>query len=172
MREPEITIRTEPRPGDLGRLIALHGEVYGDEEGGFGLAFEAFVARTVADFVLREGGDGRFWFAEVGDALVATAAMVIHDNSAGRPSGQLRWVVAAPVARGRGLGGRLIVSAIDYARARNCADVYLETTDGLDASMAIYKRLGFVERDRSIETMWRQAPKITMALDLDASQSV
>ena len=48
MTEPDdISVRKELRGGDLGRVIALHGECY-DMLPGFGLPFEAFVARTVA----------------------------------------------------------------------------------------------------------------------------
>ena len=47
----ETRIRTELRCGDLGRIIALHGEVY-EPLGGYGLRFEAFVARTIAEFIL------------------------------------------------------------------------------------------------------------------------
>ncbi|MFU8877488.1 MAG: hypothetical protein ACNA7E_05045, partial [Wenzhouxiangellaceae bacterium] len=46
-----LSLRSELRAGDLGRLIALHGSVY-DEWPGYGLKFEAFVARTIAEFGL------------------------------------------------------------------------------------------------------------------------
>ncbi|MEM8770738.1 MAG: GNAT family N-acetyltransferase [Pseudomonadota bacterium] len=168
MSDDPIIIRTDLRPGDLGRLIALHGDAYGPDEAHFGLTFEAFVARTVADYILDDGGNGRIWFAEQGDRLAATAALVVRPGTAvgDAPKGQLRWIVADPAWRGRGLGKRLIEAAIGYARERGCDEAYLETTDGLDASMAIYRKLGFVETERVIETMWRDAPKITMRLSL------
>lgn len=46
-----ITIRHDLRPGDLGRIVSLHGEAY-EPLGGYGLRFEAYVARTVAEYVL------------------------------------------------------------------------------------------------------------------------
>ncbi len=135
----KITIRSELRPGDLGRIAALHGEVYATEPGfPADMSFEAFVCRTLADFVLEDGADGRIWLAERGDKLLGCAAMI---NREGR--GQLRWVLAAREARGLGLGRDLVGRAMDYARDRGCSEVYLETTTGLDASMAIYEKLGF-----------------------------
>ncbi len=126
------------RPGDIGRIVTLHGEGYAGESGGFGFAFEAFVARTLADFVLDNGGRGRLWLAEKNGRLVGTTAMV---DRGGR--GQLRWVIVSPDARGTGLGKTLINSAMAFAGEQGWREVYLETTEGLPASMDIYRKLGF-----------------------------
>lgn len=144
-----VTIRTELRPGDLGRLIWLHGVAYENESGCFGVNFEALVARTVGDFILDNKGRGRVWLAERGDELVGCAAMV---DRGGR--GQLRWVVLAPSARGAGLGKKLIDLAMEYADGQGWREVYLETTPGLDASMAIYKKLGFKIVSEQAMNMW------------------
>ena len=48
-----------------------------------------------------------------------------------------------PETRGLGLGGKLLDAAMKHAEAQDWTSIYLETTDGLDASMALYKRLGF-----------------------------
>lgn len=146
----DIAIRTALRPGDLGRLIALHGTAYEGEAGHFGLVFEAYVAKTVAEFVLDNGGRGKVFLAERGDDLLATAAMVARDG--GR--GQLRWVLAAPAARGLGLGRALVNLAIDHARDEGWRAVFLETTGGLDASMGIYRALGFQTVSQTREKLW------------------
>jgi hypothetical protein len=52
-----IDIRHELRAGDLGRIISLHGRCY-DQLPGFGLRFEAYVARTIAEFVIDAGTTG------------------------------------------------------------------------------------------------------------------
>lgn len=134
----DITIRTELKPGDLGRIITLHGEGYGREEGHFGLAFEAYVARTVADFIIDNGAKGRVWLAERDGRLVGCTAMVDRGGK-----GQLRWVLVSPEARGTGLGKKLVNAAIDYAADEGWSEITLETTTGLPASMDIYLRLGF-----------------------------
>jgi len=153
-RGAAITIRSDLRPGDLGRIIALHGTAYEAERGHFGLPFEAHVARTVAEFVLDNGARGRVFLVERGTDLVGCAAIVERRGPAG-VSGQLRWVLADPSVRGRGLGKKLVSMAIDHARAAGWREVFLETTDGLDASMSIYKALEFEIAAETTESLWR-----------------
>ena len=149
-----ITIRSDLRPGDLGRLIALHGTAYIDDVLHFGLPFEAHVAKTVAEFVLDNEARGRVFLAERGADLVGCAA-IVERRVPGGVHGQLRWVLADPSVRGLGLGKKLVSMAIDHARAAGWSEVYLETTDGLDASMGIYKALEFEIASRATETVWR-----------------
>lgn len=159
----DVSIRTQLRPGDLGRLISLHGTAYEGEKGHFGLVFEAYVAKTVAEFVIDNKAKGRVFLAERGVELVGCAAMVAREG--GR--GQLRWVLASPAARGLGLGKRLVGAAIDYAREQGWREVFLETTEGLDASMGIYKRLGFETVSREgLEPWGAPADVIVMTLKL------
>ncbi len=149
----DITIRTELAPGDLGRIISLHGTAYIDERGHFGLPFEAHVARTIAEFILDNEGRGKIFLAERGDELVGCAAMVERAGENG-PRGQLRWVLLDASARGAGIGKTLVTMAIDHARAKEWRDVFLETTDGLAASMAIYEKLGFKIAERRKQQLW------------------
>lgn len=145
-------IRTTLRPGDLGRLIQLHGEGYERETSHFGLTFEAHVARTVAEFILDNGANGRVWLAENGADLVGSAAMVDRGDR-----GQLRWVIVAPQARGTGLGKKLIHAAMNYAADQPAwREVFLETTDGLAVSMEIYHKLGFEITAEKLEDLWEE----------------
>ena len=145
-----LKIRNDLRPGDLGRLIQLHGDVYEGEESQFGLTFEAHVARTVAEFVLDNDARGQVWLAEQGDELVGCVAMVDRGDR-----GQLRWVLVSPCMRGTGLGKKLVHGAIDYAADQSAwREVFLETTDGLTASMDIYRKLGFVVSHEKFERLW------------------
>lgn len=149
-----IRIRDDLRPGDLGRIISLHGTAYAGERGHFGLPFEAYVAKTTAEFVLENGARGKVFLAERGSDLVACAAMIERTAPDRTSRGQLRWVVADPSVRGTGLGRRLVVLATDYARACRWREVFLETTSGLEASMALYRKLGFETVARDKETHW------------------
>lgn len=161
----ELTIRHELRAGDLGRIISLHGEVY-DSIDGFGLRFEAFVAQTLAEYVLQNEARGRIWMAERGGVLVGCTAALLRDD--GR--GQLRWVVVCPEERGQGLGKQLVVDAIQYCRSANCRSLYLETTDGLVESQTLYESLGFSIASSSITTLWAEPrPLIIMEKRLRSS---
>ncbi len=149
----EITLRSELKPGDIGRIITLHGEGYEQEDGEFGLTFEAHVARTAAEFILDNGARGRVWLAERGRDLVGCAAMVDRSDR-----GQLRWIIVSPAARGCGLGDRLISAAMAYAEECGFREVFLETTPGLDTSMRIYEKLGFKIIKEEFLPLWTKEP--------------
>ncbi len=158
----DIRIRHDLRGGDLGALIALHGRVYEPLEG-FGLRFEAFVARTVAEYVLDNESRGRVWFAHRGRELIGCTAIALREGGAA----QLRWVLVDPSARGIGLGKELVNRALGFSRESGCSHVFLETTDGLKESSALYDALGFVTESESVTELWDgPRPLIRMRLDL------
>src|SRR5512134_3397611 len=45
----DISIRTELRPGDMGYVIYMHGDLY-KKEYGYGIQFEAYVAKGLCEF--------------------------------------------------------------------------------------------------------------------------
>jgi GNAT superfamily N-acetyltransferase len=157
----DTSIRHDLRAGDLGRVIALHGKCY-DALPGFGVTFEAFVARTLAEYVLDAGGNGRIWLAEQNGRLVGCTAIVLRDGGLG----QLRWVLVHPGARGAGLGKELVQRALAFCRKNDCTRIFLETTDGLPESQTLYESLGFeVVSDRP-EKLWDGIrPLIRMELE-------
>lgn len=159
----ELSIRTTLRSGDLGRIVTLHGEIY-DALPGFGLSFEAYVGRTVAEFILDNEARGRIWLVERGNALLGCAAVVLRENRVG----QIRWLVVDPSSRGLGVGKELMRRGLAYCRDQGCNKAVLETTDGLAESRALYDKLGFKVTSESIEELW-QGPRelIVMQLDLN-----
>ena len=149
MMNTDVSIRHDLRPGDLGRVIELHGRCY-DTLPGYGLKFEAYVARTIAEDVLDTEANGRIWLAEREGALVGCAAIVLRAER----RGQLRWVLVDPSARGIGLGKKLVDRTLDYCRSQNCHEVFLETTDGLPESEALYASLGFEVESCEPAELW------------------
>ena len=93
---------------------------------------------------------GRVWLAEQGDRLVGCTAVALRSGRAG----QLRWVLVDHSARGQGLGGRLVETAIRYSIESGCDRLYLETTDGLPESQALYDKLGFECLSRECLELW------------------
>jgi len=68
--------------------------------------------------------------------------------------GQLRWVLVDQSARGLGLGKQLVKDALQYCRENGCKEVFLETTDGLPESHALYIALGFEVVSNHSEELW------------------
>ena len=157
-----LTFRHDWRPGDAQLIVDLHRAGYALEGDRFGEPFCNFVAETVAEAQLDLPGRSRVWFAEYAGRAIGCSALVDRGDT-----GQLRWVVLLPDARGQGAGQRLVDLALDHARNCGHREIFLETTDGLAASMAIYEKFGFETTDAHVERRWHgDGLHITMTLKL------
>lgn len=139
MSQHDIVVRHDLRPGDMGKVVALHGELYALEYG-FDHRFEGYAAETMAEFgkQYRPGLD-RLWVAERDGRLVGCIAII------GREGGlaQLRWFLVHPDTRGSGLGRRLVDESLAFCRAAGYRQVCLWTVNGLDAAAHLYVSAGF-----------------------------
>jgi N-acetylglutamate synthase-like GNAT family acetyltransferase len=157
-----ILFRHDRRPGDDQLIVDLHRLGYAVEGDRFGPPFWEFVAETVAEAQLDRPGRSRVWFAEMDGQAVGCSALVDRGDV-----GQLRWVVLLPEARGTGAGRKLVDLALDHARLCGHREVFLETTDGLASSMAIYEKVGFETTDAHVERLWHgDGVHVTMTLKL------
>jgi GNAT superfamily N-acetyltransferase len=152
-------IRHVLKPGDMGMVVHLHGILYAREYG-LDVTFEPYVARPLADFVL--DGGGRLWIAEKDDRTVGSIAMV--DAEPG--TGQLRWFLVVPEARGTGLGKRLLDEALAYARERGFRRLYLWSFADLDSALRLYERAGFRVTERKTHFIWG-AERTEVRMDLE-----
>lgn len=137
------TIRKLDRPGDLGWVVMAHGEMYA-EEFGWDVGFESLVARVVADYAAdhdpaREAG----WIAEVDGRRVGCVVCVDTGEREGPPTAKLRLLLLHPDGRGQGLGGRLVDTCVDFARAVGYARMTLWTTHLQVAARRVYLDRGF-----------------------------
>src|SRR5258708_4031632 len=99
----DIVIRTELRPGDIGYVTYLHGDLY-KKEYGYGIAFEAYVAQGFYEFYSQyDPGKDRVWVAEHGDRIIGFLLLMHRREDAA----QLRYFILAPPYRGVGLGKKL-----------------------------------------------------------------
>lgn len=142
-----LTLRHDLRPGDLGRMIELHGVLYA-QEWGFDCTFEAYVAAGAGE--LRTDGD-RLWSAEQDGRLVGTIAILVREDR----TAQLRWFLVHPDARRQGLGRRLMDAAVAFSRDSGCRSVYLWTVDPLVAAARLYTAAGFrLTEEKPRERLW------------------
>jgi len=149
--EEGVTIRREIRPGDLGRVTALHGVLYAAEYG-FDHRFEAYVGRTLAEFgESAPPGLGLLWLAERAGRLVGTVGIVEREEGAA----QLRWLLVDPTARGQGLGERLIDEALAFCRGEGYRTVFLWTVHVLTEAARLYVRAGFRKtEEKPLAPLW------------------
>ncbi len=146
----------EFRPGDLGRIVTAHGEVYAREFGWPGAGFEAAVAEGLGAFARTYPersavGWDRVWIAERGGTYAGSVA--VQEIVPGQTA-QLRWLLVAPGARGLGLGERLATAVVTRCRSRGLKAVRLFTTPGQTVAIGLYRKLGFVKLGEEPHEHW------------------
>jgi N-acetylglutamate synthase-like GNAT family acetyltransferase len=133
-----MTIRTDLQPGDVGAIVHLHGILYAREYS-FNERFEAYVAGSLANFVLKNSPRERIWIAERDDEAVGCIAIV----EATEKIAQLRWFLVDPKARGVGLGSKLVAEAVTFCRNTGYTSAILWTVSALVDASRLYQAVGF-----------------------------
>jgi N-acetylglutamate synthase-like GNAT family acetyltransferase len=139
-------------PGSIGRVAELHS-IYYYEQWGFGIFFEAKVATELGEFLGRyeEKRDG-FWIASREGRIEGSITIDgIHAETKGA---HLRWFIMSDEMSGRGLGNRLISTAMDFCRKNDYKRVYLWTFEGLHSARHLYEKMGFKLVEHQKGTQW------------------
>ena len=143
--QPRGYVLRAPQAGDLGWVVQRHAALYA-EEFGWDQAFEALVARIVADYVDNRDPDREAaWIAEVDGTPAGCVFCVRKDDS----TAQLRMLLVEPWARGLGIGSRLVEEVLRFARRAGYSDITLWTNDVLVGARRIYQRAGFTLDDEA-----------------------
>ena len=134
----DISIRTELRPGDLGYVIFMHGDLY-KREYDYSVQFEAYVAKGLCEFWENYNPErNRVWVCEHDDTMVGFLLLMDRGTAA-----QLRYFLIQPEYRGIGLGSRLMTLYMEFFRQCGYRSSYLWTTHELSTAAFLYKRVGF-----------------------------
>lgn len=149
-----IAIRRHLRPGDPGRIIAQHGELYSREHR-LDPTFEGYVGAGLAAVVRRgwPATNEGVWIVELAGAHAGSLAL----TDEGDGLAMLRWFVFDPALRGKGLGRRLVGELIERAREEAYETIGLETFSELRTAASIYRRAGFELRSEDPAPRWGRA---------------
>lgn len=127
-----------------------------------------FVVEPADEEILRQPeklileGGGQLFFAiesRTGRVLGTSALQPLHGGW------ELAKMAVDPSVQGRGLGRRLALTAIDYARQIGAQEVVLETNSRLRPAITLYESLGFKPCPPPSETRFERAD-VFMALPL------
>ncbi len=91
-----------------------------------------------------DGGRAAFFVLDV-DGQVQGCGGIAPLAGAEADVCELRKMYLLPVARGRGLGQRMLQRCLDAARGRGYRRCYLETLTGMDAAQQLYLQAGFTK---------------------------
>lgn len=129
-----IEIRHEYKPGDLGTIIQMHGQLYD-----FGREFEIYVGKTLSEyFQHQDASKERFWIAELGGWTVGSICLKQTDDWA-----QLRYFLLDPRVRGVGLGTRMMDLFLDFMKECGYQKSFLLTEKRLQPAAKLYEKVGY-----------------------------
>ncbi|MFY9578695.1 MAG: GNAT family N-acetyltransferase [Gaiellaceae bacterium] len=114
--------------------------------------FRSLVADTLAEFGFSADPDvdpdladpnayyAALWIALSGCDVVGSIAL----RDLGDRTTELKRMYLRPVCRGRGVGRRLLATALDWSRANGIRRITLDTTERMAAARHLYEEHGFV----------------------------
>jgi N-acetylglutamate synthase-like GNAT family acetyltransferase len=157
----------EYTPGAIGRVTQMHAAYYSRHHG-FGLFFEAMVAKELSDLLSRfdPSHDG-FWTAFIDGAVVGSVA--IDGSAASTKGARLRFLIVAPEFQGRGIGNTLVSSAVNFCREKGLKKIYLTTFEGLDAARHLYEKAGFEMVMQETGSHWGK-PEVEQVFELSLDE--
>lgn len=89
-------------------------------------------------YILEKGGE--IFFARLNGTTVGCCALIFHED---KKTWELAKMAVDPEFQGHGIGLRLGLSLIDYARSQGVKKLFLEANTKLEASVKLYVKLGF-----------------------------
>jgi DNA-binding MarR family transcriptional regulator/N-acetylglutamate synthase-like GNAT family acetyltransferase len=151
MREIQAVLQAKPastkdvqvrplRVGDLGWVTHRQAVLY-QQEYGWDWTYEGLVGRILGDFAAHfDASREDAWIAELDGQVVGSVFLMKTDDG---EVAKLRLLYVEPVARGLGVGSRLVWMCIERARELGYRKLTLWTNDVLTSARRIYEATGF-----------------------------
>jgi N-acetylglutamate synthase-like GNAT family acetyltransferase len=95
----------------------------------------------IEDSIIGRGGQ-IFFAIDDSERVMGCCALKPHPES---DSHELAKMAVSPDAQGKGIGRKLGKALLDYARSHDVKRIFLEGNTRLEASIALYRKLGFKE---------------------------
>lgn len=139
------------RPGEEEYIAQAHRKVY-LEEYRWGPSFSDYAMKIPRDFAAQTHTDSEgMWVAEADGKPVGSIMLCRTDDD---EVGQLRLFLVDKEYRSMGAGSMLLSTLFDRARSGGFKRLVLYTASPLSVAISKYKRLGFVETERVLNTDW------------------
>ena len=128
----------KPKPGDIGWVIAKHGEVYSQQ---FQLNswFELDIARKILSFFGNPADFDLFLVTEIDDKRVGSIAVSRQSETVAF----VNFLLVLTEYRGQGIAKALMHKVIQHAQAYPFKFLRLETYSILEAARRLYQKQGF-----------------------------
>ncbi len=146
-----VTVRKQ-RVGDLGWILHRQSVVY-KTEFRYKDSFETYLCEGLAPYARNYNpSKDRLWVAEAGGRPLGFLAIHHVDD---RPRwAKLRWFLVERDARGRGVGARLLSTAVAFCRKAGYDGIFLWTVSDLDPARRLYERAGFLLAEEKDDCEW------------------
>ena len=147
VQQPFITITpiTSQHDAAICRIIRTVGAEFGAVGEGFGPG-DAEVQHMSRHYTPER--NSRYLVAELNGRVVGGAGLAPLGNTP--DICELKKLFLLPEARGHGIGRRLAVACLDFARERGFSSCYLDTLSSMTDAIGLYERLGFRHLDQPL----------------------
>jgi ribosomal protein S18 acetylase RimI-like enzyme len=143
-------IRNSLKPGDLGWILKVHGEVYSNERD-YDLEFEEDIARSIVSFCEEWPKDkAKLWIAE--DDGLPIGSIALHHIC--NYNADLRWILVVPYARHRGIGHNLMRTLLSYCQNNGVRWINCKRVELTSPARRLYEGHGFCITRRYEESIW------------------
>jgi len=134
--------------GMIGDIIRLHADYY-HKHWGLGLNLEVSIAHNLAEFFQNyDVSQDSIWSISREGRIVA--AIIIDGSIEGKDEARLRFFIVHETLQGKGIGRRLIQTAINFCDNKAFKRVTLKTFEGLDSARHLYESYGFSVYNQAI----------------------